>query len=119
MATSPVKVIVPTIKQLAALGATEVVVRVSTYDPPEGPRGPQGHMVPVEWQAIVKHQNATQPWAVAVRKDPDEADHDARLLFVSMNDKPHKTTALARSRAATPKAAPAPVIEDDDGMDLI
>lgn len=119
MAASPVKVIVPTIKQLGDLGASEVIIRVCEYDYPVGARGPEGHHVPKKWQAIVKHYNASLPWAVAVREDPDEADRDARLLFVSMNDKPHKKAALAKARTTPPKAAPAPVIDEDDGMDLI
>jgi hypothetical protein len=36
-----------------------------------------------------------------------------------MNDKPHKKAALAKARENPPKAAPAPVIDEDDGMDLI
>lgn len=119
MAASPVKVIVPTIKQLGDLGASEVLIRVSDYDHKVSARGPENYMVPVKWQAIVKHQNASLPWAVAVREDPDEADRDARLLFVSMNDKPHKKASLAKARENPPKAAPAPVIDEDDGMDLI
>ena len=113
---SPDKQVVPTIKQLTALGASEVLVRVSQYVPAAGPRGPENHMVAVEWQAIVKHQNATLPWAVAVRKDPDEAYRDACLCFVGLNDKPHKKAVLHKPKPA-PKAAP--VEEDDDGMDLI
>ena len=117
--SSPVKVIVPTIKQLGLLGASEVLVRVSKYDHDVGVRGPENHMAPIQWQAIVKHQNATLPWAVAVREDPEEAERDARLLFVSMNDKPHKKATLAKARENPPKAAPAPVEDDDDGMNLI
>lgn len=116
---SPDKLIVPTIKKLGELGASEVLVRVCEYDHEVGARGPESHMTPKKWQAIVKHYNASLPWAVAVREDPDEADRDARLLFVSMNDKPQKTAALAKARTNPPKAAPAPVIDEDDGMDLI
>ena len=116
---SPDKGATPTIKQLGALGAAEVIVRVSKFDYPVGARGTDSHMTSVEWQAIVKHVNASLPWAVAVRADPDEANRDARILFVSMNDKPHKKAALAKAKANPPKAAPAPVADDDDGMDLI
>ena len=116
---SPDKVIVPTIKNLKEFGASEVIVRVCEYDHKVEARGPGGHMTPKKWQAIVKHYNASLPWAVAVREDPDEADRDARLLFVTMNDKPHKKATLAFARANPPRAAPAPVIDEDDGMDLI
>ena len=120
MAASPVKVIVPTIKQLGDLGASEVLCRVCEYNSGVGARGTQDHHVPTKWQAIVKHVNATLPWAVAVRADPDEADRDARLLFVSMNEKPHKKAALAKARANPPPApAAAPVEDEDDGLDLI
>lgn len=113
---SPDKRIVPTIKELSALGASEVLVRVSSYNYPVGARGPENHMIAVEWQAIVKHQNASLPWAVAVRKDADEAYRDACLCFAEMNDKPHKKAALHKPKPA-PKAAP--VVDEDDGLDLI
>lgn len=114
---------VPTIAQLTALGCSEVLVRVSKYVPEPGNRGPDGSMKPIQWQAIVKHVNAANPWAVAVRADPDEAERDARRLFVEMNSKPHKVAALAAAEA--PKPAPKPpakaaaVAEDDDLDDLV
>lgn len=115
---------VPTIAELTKLGCSEVLVRVSSYVPEPGNRGPDASMKPVQWQAIVKHVNAGLPWAVAVRPDPDEAERDARLRFVEMNDKPHKVAALAAAKAPkpaapkpAPKAAPAPV--DDDLDDLV
>jgi hypothetical protein len=77
-------------------------------------------MKAVEWQAIVKHVNAANPWAVAVRKDPDEAERDARRLFVEMNSKPHKVAALAAQRNK-PKPPDKPVNGslDDDLDDLV
>ena len=123
MATPSPDKSVPTIAQLTALGCSEVLVRVSSYSPEPGNRGPDSSMKATEWQAIVKHVNAANPWAVAVRKDPDEAERDARRLFVEMNSKPHKVAQLAAQRAPkpTPKPAPkaAPVAEDDDLDDLV
>ena len=103
---SPDKQVVPTIKQLSALGAQEVTVRVGQYSPPATARGPSGDMVPVSWQAIVKHQDASKPWAVAVRDDPDEAFRDACILFTTMIGKPMKRLSV-------------PEPEDEDGMDLV
>jgi hypothetical protein len=122
-AISPDKSI-PTIAQLTALGCSEVLVRVSSYSPEPGNRGPDSSMKALEWQAIVKHVNAANPWAVAVRKDPDEAERDARRLFVEMNSKPHKVAALAAQRNPKP-AAPKPPAKpvngslDDDLDDLV
>jgi hypothetical protein len=115
---------VPTIAELTKLGCSEVLVRVSSYVPEPGNRGPDASMKAVQWQAIVKHVNAGLPWAVAVRPDPDEAERDARRLFVEMNGKPHKVAALAAAKAPKPAAPkppvrPAPVAVDDDLDDLV
>lgn len=112
---------VPSIADLAALGCCEVVVRVSQYEPEPGNRGPDAGFKPVEWQAIAKHVNASLPWAVAVRPDPDEAERDARRLFAEMNDKPHKRAALAamKTKPKPPVVAAPTASEDDDLDDLI
>ena len=112
MAVSPDKT--PTIADLTKLGCSEVLVRVSSYSPEPGNRGPDPSMKPTQWQAIVKHVNAANPWAVAVRGDPDEAERDARKLFVEMNSKPHKVAALAKAQAKKP--APPPADEDLDDL---
>lgn len=109
-----------TLADLAKLGCCEVLVRVSSYSIEPGSRGPNASHRPTKWQAIVKHVNADSPWAVACRDDADEAERDARRLFVEMNSKPHKQASLAAQRAPKPpaKVAPAPA-EEDDGMDLV
>lgn len=118
---------VPTIAELTKLGCSEVLVRVSQYSPAPSNYGPDGSQTAVQWQAIVKHVNASLPWAVAVRNDPDEAEGDARRLFVELNGKPHKVAQLAAMKA--PKAPPkpaqkppakaAPAVAEDDMDDLI
>jgi len=115
---------VPTIAELTKLGCSEVLVRVSSYVPEPGSRGPDASMKAVQWQAIVKHVNAGLPWVVAVRADPDEAERDARRLFVDMNSKSHKVAALAaaktpKSAAPKPSVKAATVAEDDDLDDLV
>lgn len=112
---------VPSIARLTELGCSEVLVRVSSYVPEPGNRGPDSSLKPVQWQAIVKHVNASNPWAVAVRPDPDEADRDARRLFVEMNSKPHKVAQLAAQKNPKPAApkppAKAPAAPVDDDLD--
>ena len=110
MGTSPDKS-PHTLKFLASLGMSEAITRVALYGKPVGARGTDESHVPVRFQSIVKHVNAGNAWAVAVRDDADEAERDARTLFVELYGKPHKKASLAKARAAPP-AEPDP---DDDG----
>lgn len=102
----------PNLAALIPLGAADVQINVSQYDPAPGARGPDESMTPVRWQAIVKHRNASRPWAVAVRDDPDEALRDACALFVEMNSK--RKTAPAKRPPPPKPPKPQPVIGDDD-----
>lgn len=65
-----------TLSDVGEQGASEIVIRVAQFDFPKA-----GGMVPVRWQVIVKHHNATLPWAVVVGPDPDKALAEALLKF--------------------------------------
>lgn len=111
---------VPTIAELAALGASEVLVEVARYRVDPGNRGPDHGSIPVEWRATITHVNAANPATVAVRGDPDEADRDARRFFAEMHGKPHKVALMAAARAKPkPPAKPAAAPADDDMDDLV
>ncbi len=101
-------------RQLSELGCSETLVRVSSVKPTPDNRGLERHFTPVEWQAIVKHMDATKPWAVAVRKDPDEAERDAKALFVSMYDKPTAVARLSAERKAALVKKIAAVLDEED-----
>lgn len=111
---SPDKTI-PSQKRLSEIGACESLVRVSQFSPPETNRGAERHLTPVQWQAIVKHSDASKGWAVAVRDDPDLAEADAKRLFLELYGKPEKVAKLAAERkAAQAKPKPPADVADED-----
>lgn len=115
------------------MGLSKIRTTVSRYNYDTDGRGPESYMTPAEWQSIAEHVDASKPWAVAVRADPDEAERDAKALFVSLYGAAEKVAHLAKIRQsrradarefakpknaappkAKPKAAPPPVEDDDD-----
>ena len=105
---------VPSLQELSDMGMSEIVVRVAQYNFDVPSRGPDIGYVPEKFQAIVRHVNAGNAWAVAVRANADEAEADARALFAEMYGKPEKVAAVKAARSGKHVAKPKPPVADDD-----
>lgn len=76
-----------TLSDVGDQGASEIVIRVAQFDFPK-----PGVQVPARWQVIVRHHNATLPWAVVVGPDPDKALAEALRKFpVEADPEPEQT----------------------------
>jgi len=126
MVFSPDKVKHISAAQLAKLGAMDIDLRGIKFDPEPGARGVQASMKVLIWQATITPKAADRPMIRAIREDPDEADHDARTMFVQMMGKkpgeftetvstPAEWTAAAKAKAP-PKPKPRPAVDEVDDM---
>ena len=84
--------------QCVEAGAVDFLVRVSGYD------WSNGGQVPNQWQAIIKHRDATKPWGVGVDADFFEASKKAHHNFLQLHTeekKPRKRTRAPAPRVRT------------------
>lgn len=131
MVFSPDRMKLIPLTELAKLGLAASDVRGIEFNPPPGARGLNAKMKVTMWQATLTHLDAARPMIRAIRENPDEAEHDARALFVTMmTKKPGEpfspvSTPAAWTASAKVKTTPKPAAKaaepatDDDVDDLI
>lgn len=112
----------PKWSDLIAHGMADYSLRAVEFDSPVGSRGIQAENKPISWSCTITSTNASRPMIRALRDNPDEADHDARLRFMAVFAKGKKLDTISASSKQVEKPKPKRAAEaepDDEALSLI